>query len=115
MLFSLLDELDVNVRTLYHEFRGSPMEVLLRMPLCFIRLITYHVMCQLSRKKQQEITRSVPDPSPRGGVGSGNETNCHCAIMIDVQCHHSVAIVVMCDMIELIVDCSLIHPLLEHQ
>ena len=28
------------------------------------------------QKKQQEIAQSVPDPSPREGMGSGNETNC---------------------------------------
>ena len=72
------------------------------------------MMCQFS-KKRQEIAQSVPDPSPREGVGSGNETNCHHAIMIDVQCHHSVAIVAMCHMIKVVVDCGLIHPLLEHQ
>ena len=76
--------------------------------------LSHDVLAQ-QKKQQKEITRSVPDPSPREGMGSGNETNCHHAIMIDVQCHHSVAIVVMCHMIEVIIDYSLIHPLLEHQ
>ena len=88
------------------------------MPLCFIRLKHFDNLLHdmpAQQKSKQGIAQSVPDPSPRKGVGSGNETNCHHAIMIDVQCHHSVTIVVMCHMIELVVDCSLIHPLLEHQ
>ena len=42
---SIIDELYVNVFTLYREFGGSPTVVLLHGLYDYVTLITYHVMC----------------------------------------------------------------------
>ena len=74
MLFSLLDELDVNTHTLYHEIRGSPTAALLRMPLCFIRLKHFdnllHDVPAQQKKTSLEVCQTLL-PAREWGQGAG--------------------------------------------
>ena len=70
MLFSLRDELDVNAHTLYHEFRGSPMAVLLRMPLCFIRLKHFDNLSRDVPAQQKKQTRNPFSLAREWGLGT---------------------------------------------